>query len=303
MLSRIGTFASAQSLLTSSLKVQAQMADQQAQEASGHKSTSFGGLKGDVGSLLNMQGQSDRLTADSAAATTAGAVVQAAYSAVGDINDLAATIRSQLAAALSGGASQASAGTTGENAANWLDTLASELNTEVGGVYVFSGQSADTAPVDFADSHYSPTTDPTVADQGYYQGSSSVRRLNTSTGASLGLSVPASSPGFEQLARALSSVVANPGDQATLQSAYDLIGHAVTDLASTQSSLSNQAATLDTLVSTNQDKITALGNLASLVDGADLSTAAVLVTQYQTQLEALYSSLGKIGSDSLLKYL
>jgi hypothetical protein len=29
----------------------------------------------------------------------------------------------------------------------------------------------------------------------------------------------------------------------------------------------------------------------------------VLVTQYQTQLEALYQTIGKLSSDSLLKYL
>jgi flagellar hook-associated protein 3 FlgL len=303
MLSRIGTFASANALVAASLKVQAKAADAETQEASGLKSTSFSGLSGDAGKLLNLNGQSARLTADSNAATTDSAIVQAAYSAVTNITDLATTIRSQLASSISGANAATSSASLAQNAANWLASLQSELNTEVGGVYVFAGQASDTPPVNFSDPAYTPTASPGTASTQYYQGSDTARSLTTSSGMTVSLSATADSSGFEQLARALSNIIANPGDQATLQTAYDQIGAAVPDLASTQATISNQAATLDTLVSDNQAKITTLGNLATTVDGADLATAAVLVTQYQTQLEALDSSISKLASSSLLKYL
>lgn len=303
MLSRIGTFSNANALMDASLRTQAKLADQQSQQASGYKSTTYGGLSGDAGKLLDLSGQTARLTADSAAATSASTQVQAAYNAMSNINDLATTIRSQLASAISGanGAS-ATASITSQTASNWLSTLQSELNTQVGGVYVFAGTAADKAPVDVSSPAYAPTNSATP-DTGYYVGSATARSLTTSQGVSMTLSTLASAPGFAKLANALSMMAANPTDAATLQAAYVEVGSATTDLGATQAQLSSQAASLDTLTTSNQDKITTLGNLATALDGADLATATVRVTQYQALLEALYSAIGKLSSSSLLKYL
>lgn len=304
MITRIGTFANATALIAASLKVQAKVATQQGQQASGYKSTTFSGLSGDAGKLLDLTGQSARLKADNVAANAAASMVQAAYSAVTNITDLATTIRSQLAAAISGANNGSGASAiTGQSAANWLSTLQSELNTEVGGVYVFGGQASNAAPVDFTAPAYSPTAAPTSPDTGYYLGSGATRALTTSQGVSVTLSAPASASGFEQLARALLLIAANPSDPATLQAAYDAVGTATGALASTQAMISNQASSLDMLVTNNQAKVTTLDNLASAVDGADLATATVLVTQYQTQLDALYSAIGKLSADNILKYI
>lgn len=300
MITRIGTFANSNALVAATLRAQGQLADQQSQQASGKKSTTFGGLGGDASKLLNLSGQSARLTADNAAASSASTLTQSAYSAVGDILDLATTIRSQLASAVSG--TNGSGAITASTAANWLSTLQSELNTQVGGVYVFGGQSADHAPVNFSSASYAPTaSDP--ADTGYYQGSASPRTLTTSQGEVLGVGLLASDPGFARLANTLSMLAAAPTDPATLQSAYSAVGEAVTQIGAHQAAISSQAAALDTLMSSNTDRITTLDNLASDIDGADLATATVKVTQYQTQLDTLYSAISKLSSDSLLKYL
>lgn len=300
MIGRIGTFANSNALVAATLRAQGQLADQQAQQASGKKSTTFGGLGGDASKLLNLAGQSARLTADNAAASSAATLTQSAYSAVGDILDLATTIRSQLASAVSG--TNGSGAITADTAKNWLSTLQSELNTQVGGVYVFGGQGADHAPVDFTDASYAPAfADP--PDTGYYQGSTSARSFTTSQGEMMGVGLLASDPGFARLANALSMLAASPGDATTLQSAYSALGMAVTDLGAHQAAISSQAAALDTLVSSNTDRITTLDNLATEIDGADLATATVKVTQYQSQLEALYSAISKLSSDNLLKYL
>ncbi|MDB5447478.1 MAG: flagellar hook-associated protein FlgL [Phenylobacterium sp.] len=305
MISRIATFANASALLAASLKVQAKLADQQAQEASSLKSTRFSGLKGDAAKVLDLAGQSARLSAESAAATSAAAVVQMAYSSVSSITDLATTVKSRLSAALSGstGAGGASTGVTAQDAQSWLQTLQAALNTEVGGQYVFAGQAADRAPVDFTSAGYAPAAAPTVADTGYYRGTASPRVLQTTGGTAIQISVAANAPAFETLARALSVIAANPGDPATLTTAYGQVSSALDQLGATQSTLSGQASALDALSSVNTVKTTTLDNLAQNLTGADLASAAVLVTQYDTQLQALYSTIGKLASDSLLKYL
>lgn len=302
MIGRIATFANTNMLAQASMNIQAKLSDEQIQESSGLKTTSFSGLNGDAGKLLDLQGQVTRLQAESDMATSAAADVQSAYSSVGNIADLATTIRTQLSAALSS-TNPTTPMMTAADAQGWLQTLQSELNTEVGGRYVFSGQAVDRAPVDFSNTNYDPTSDSTSPDTGYFQGTSAMRQLTTTTGTTIDISVGADSPGFEELARALAVIASAPTDQTQLTAAYDLTTSALTDLGTTQAALSNQAAALDNLSSDNTVKTTTLKNLAGDLTGADLPTAAVLVTQYSTQLQAIYGSIGQLSSLSILKYL
>lgn len=302
MVSRIATFANTNMLVQASLNVQAKLSQEQTQEASGLKTTSFSGLKGDAGKLLDLQGQVSRLQAESDMATSAAADVQSAYSAVSNITDLATTVRTQLSAALSN-TNPTTPLMTAADAQGWLQTLQSELNTEVGGRYVFAGQAVDRAPADFTAAGYDPTSSSTTPDTGYFDGTSATRQLTTTTGTTIDISVSADSSGFEKLARALSVIAAAPTDQTQLKAAYDLVSSSLTDLATTQAALSNQSAALSTVTSDNTVKTTTLKNLAGDLTGVDLSTAAVMVTQYSTQLQAIYGSIGQLSSVSILKYL
>lgn len=298
MITRIGTFTHANALIAAGLRTQAKLADQQNREATGLKSTSFGGLGADAASLLRLSSQSTRLEADNVATQSAAAYVQSAYAAVGDIADLANTIKSQLAAQISG--SNLDADSLAAYARGWLDDLQTQLNSQVGGVYLFGGEAVDVAPVDFSAVGYDPTT---AGDTGYYQGAATSRTFASVDGAKITLSVTAQSAGFEQLARALSMVIADPADAATLSSAFDLVGQSVAGVGSAQEALGVQANQLSSLISRNETKIDTLDDLASQLKGADLAQAAVLVTSYQTQLEALYSTISTLSSASLLKYL
>lgn len=298
MITRIGSFAHSSALIAAGLRTQAKMADQQTQESTGLKSTTYGGLGGDAASLLRLSSQSARLTADNTAANVAANYVQSAYSTVGDIGDLATTIKSQLAAQISGANLDSSSLAT--YAQGWLDDLQTQLNSQVGGVYLFGGEAVDQAPVDFSSSNYDPTT---AGNTGYYQGADTGRTFTSVDGTKIPLSVTAQASGFEELARALSSIIANPGDSTTLSSAFDLVGSAVTDIGASQQALGVQASQLSSLVSQNGTKIDTLDDLTSKLKGADLAQAAVLVTNYQTQLQALYSTISTLSSVSLLQYL
>lgn len=298
MITRIGSFSHTSALISASLRTQAKLADQQTRESTGLKSTSFGGLGADAASLLRLTSQSSRLTADNTAAGVASAYVQSAYSAVGDIADLASTIKTQLAAQISG--SNLDSASLATYAQGWLDDLQTQLNSQVGGVYLFGGEAVDGAPVDFSDADYDPTT---AGNTGYYQGAANGRTFTSVDGTKISLSATAQSPGFEELARALKSIIANPGDSTTVSSAFDLVGQAVTDIGTTQAALGVQADQLSSLTSRNEAKIGTLDDLATQLKGADLAQAAVLVTNYQTQLEALYSTISSLSSVSLLQYL
>ena len=298
MLNRVATFAHTSAMTAASLKVQAKLADQQDQTASGLKSQTYGGMAQSTASVLTLSNQSARLTADNTAATTAAGFVQAAYSAVGEISDLATTIKTQLASMMS--SSTLDADTAGQYAADWLTDLQALLNSKQGGTYLFAGQATDTAPVDFTAAGYDPTAG---ADTSYYGGSTTGRTYSTSEGQTVSLSVSANSSAFEQLARAIATVAANPSDPDAIASAYALSGTALTGVGTLQETIAIQASSLQTITDRNTAKVDAIDDLVTNLKGADLTQAAVLTTQYQTQLEALYSMISKLSSMSLTKYL
>ncbi len=299
MIGRVATFSHAQSLVASSMKLQARYAELQAQQASGVKSETLGGLGGDAAEVLRIAARQAALTADNAAAAKAKAVVQAGYSAVGDIVDFATTIRSQLAAVSDTDDSEA----LKAQAQSWLDDLQTLMNAQSAGVYLFAGQASDRAPVDFDDADFAAAADVAVSDSGYYQGADEGRVLNLSDGQSVALGAQADNPAFEKLARALSAIIASPDDTAVTTAAYDLVGEAVEGLGTLQETLSVRANTLDDLVARNTAKLDTLATLASSLNGTDLSAVAVQVVQYQTQIESLYSTIAKLAAMSLAKYL
>ena len=298
MISRISSFAQSGAMLAASLKVQARLADQQTQTASGVKSQTYGGMAQSTASVLTLSNQSARLAADNTAATSAAAYVQAAYSAVGEIADLATTIKTQLASMMS--SSTLDAATTSQYAADWLTDLQALLNSRQGDTYLFSGQSTDVAPVDFTAAGYAPTAG---GDTTYYQGAAAGRTYSSSEGQKLGLSVSADASAFEQLARAIATVAANPTDSDAIASAYALTGTALTGVGTLQETVAIQASSLEAATAHNTAKIDAIDSLVSTMKDADLTQAAVLTTQYQTQLEALFSMISTLSSLSLTKYL
>lgn len=298
MISRIATFGHSTTMLAASLKVQAKLADQQAQTASGLKSTTYGGLGSNTGSLLRLSSQSTSLTAENAAAKTATAYVNAAYSALGDIADLATTIKTQLASMIS--STTIDAATTAQYATNWLNDLQALMNSTSGGAYLFSGTAGDAAAADFSDADWDPASGTST---GFYQGSSSTRTFTTTDGQTINLSVSGGSAAFEKLARALSMIIASPDDSSVVSSAYDLASEALTGIGSLQEQVSLQASSLDSLIERNEAKIESIDTLASNLKDADLAETAVLATQYETQLEAMYSMISSLSSLSLTKYL
>ena len=298
MISRVSSFGQSGSMLAASLKVQAKLADQQSQTASGVKSQTYGGMAKSAASVLTLSGQSARLTADNTAASAGAAYVQAAYSAVGEIADLATTIKSQLASMMSSSTLDAAA--AGQYAADWLTDLQTLLNSQQGGVYLFSGQATDVAPVDFTATGYDPTVG---ADSRYYQGASAGRTYSDSEGRTVGLSVSADAAAFEQLARAIATVAADPTDADAIADAYTLAGTALTGIGTLQETISIQASSLEAVTDRNTATIDAIDSLVSTMKDADLTEAAVLTTQYQTQLEALFSMIRTLSSLSLRKYL
>ena len=104
-----------------------------------------------------------------------------------------------------------------------MNELASLLNTQYDGRYLFAGSRTETAPVDM--SAYSNTTSATTADTSYYQGNDELASAKVSTSQSITYGVTADNTAFEQAMRAFSMITnatSSPADSTTLSSALNL---------------------------------------------------------------------------------
>jgi flagellar hook-associated protein 3 FlgL len=302
MIGRVATFSEVNYLMTLNMSTQDAMSTAETQESSGLVSQTYGGLGGgDASQVLNIDNQISRLTADGDNATTALSSMQETYSTMTSVTTLSTTVLSDLSSFMSGGTTDST--TLTSDATSWLSQLTDLLNTQYDGSYLFSGTATDTAPVDTSSSSYDPTADPTTADTGYYQGSSTGTTYTGSDGFTVSTSVQADSSGFEEMLRGLSMIIASPSDSSTLSQAYDLIQSGSSSVASEQATLSTDTAALTAYQEDSSAKVTTLTTLASGLKESDLSAATVLVTNYQSQLEASYETLTKLMTTNLTQYL
>ena len=286
MISRIATFANTSSLMTAGLSLQAKLAEAQAQQASGLKATTYGALSGDASKLLALEGRTARLQAQSDAATSAVSTMEQAYSALGDISDLATSIQAELASRISG---TADTDDLAALAGDWLDALGELLNSQSGDSYLFSGQATDRAAVDLS------------LDE-VYVGSSEALRFTTETGRAIALSVTADDPGIQNLVAGLKAL-ATATDTSAISAAYDQIGEGLSGVASAQEALSARTNALNDYQARLDTQIATLETLSVELSGADLAEATVTVTNYQTQLETLYSTLAALSQVKLIDFL
>ncbi|MHB8285851.1 MAG: flagellin [Caulobacteraceae bacterium] len=301
MLGRVATFSEVSYLMQLNQSTAAASATASTQEASGLISTTYGGLGSSMSTVLNVDNQITALTADGTNATNSLSSMQETYSVLGNVTTLATSMLSSLSSYMTSTTSSSSS--VAASAATWLSELTADANTQYAGSYLFSGTDSTTAPVDTSASDYDPTADPTAADTTYYQGSSTGTTYTGSDGYTVATSVQADSPGFEQMFRALSMIIADPTDSSTLSAAYDLIQSGSSALTDVQSTLSTNTTALTNYQTDASDKVTTLTTLATSLKDSDVAAATVTVTSLNTQLEASYEAISKMMSDSLAQYL
>ncbi|WGM40649.1 flagellin [Caulobacter sp. NIBR1757] len=294
MIGRIATFANSSSLMASGLSLQAKLAEAQAQQASSLKASTYGGLSGDAGKVLSLTGRTARLEAESTAATAAVSIMEQSYSVLGEITDLATTIRAELSSRMSATADLTDLASLADD---WLTTLGELLNSKAGDSYLFSGQAADRAAVDLTTLDF---TDETSTD--YFKGASAPMSFTTATGRSIALSVSADGDGFQSMIRAL-SLLTTASTSTEVSTAYDLLSDGLTAVAADQEALSARTSALSDYQARMDTQAGVLEAMTTELAGADLAEATVKVTNYQTQLETLYSTLSALSKVKLIDYL
>jgi len=265
-------------------------------------SSDFGGLGSNSQQVLNLQVSVTRAQSYIDAATQTDSKVEVMYSAVNSIADLTTSFRSLLTAATNS-ASTDSASVT-QSAQEMLSTMASLLNTQYSGSYLFSGSTTDVAPVDVSSTTYAAATSPSTADTSYYQGDSELASVRVSSSQTVSYGVTADNTAFEQVLRAM-NLVANtsPLTTDTLNEALDLSASAIDAIGVVQTKISNASSSIEKASASQTDYQSYAKTLGSSLTSVDVAAVTASLSTYQAQLTASYGAISKVQSLNLASYL
>jgi flagellar hook-associated protein 3 FlgL len=299
---RVATFAINDQMIASALRTQSTMANQQIQEASGLISSDFGGLGSSAQQVLNLQVSVTRAQSYIDAATQTNSKIQVMYSAVNSVSDLVTQFRTLLTSASS--ASSTDAASVTETAKNMLEQMASLLNTQYNGGYLFGGSATKTAPVDISSATYAVASSPSTADTNYYQGDSQLGAVRVSDNQTVSYGVTADNTAFEQILRAMNLVASNsPLSTDTLNEALDLAVDSIDKLGVVQTRISNASASIERASAYQTEYQSYAQTLGSDLTSVDVAAVTAKLSTYQAQLTASYAAIAKVQSLNLASYL
>lgn len=302
MAMRVATFAISEQMIAASLKTQSVMAEQQLQEASGVVSSDFGGYGAGSQQIINLQVSATRSQSYIDSANQADSKIETMYSTLASAADLVTQFRSLLTSA-SNSTSTDSTSVAG-SAQDMLEQMASLLNTQYSGQYLFGGSETGTAPVDVTSATYAAATSPSTADTSYYQGNSELASVRLTDSQTISYGVSASNTAFEQALRAMNLVANNsPLSTDTLSEALELAISSVDAVGVLQSQLSSDASSVEAAVSFQTDYQLYVQTLASDLTSVDVAAVTAELSTYQAQLTASYAAIAKVQSLNLSSYL
>lgn len=297
MVTRIATFSQSSKVLQMAMASQAKLSNLQEQQASGLKATSYDGLGSDAGRIVDLSVTIFRSNARISMAELVASRSEMTSSALGDMSDLLTNMRASVSAT-STDTEIASLQTSAEAA---LEDLASLINTQFEGRYLFAGSNTETSPADLTSY---VATDLTTTNTDYYQGDDYVQAARISSEASIDYGVTGNNEGIEKAMRALSYLAnASPLETADLEEAATLLVDAQNDILAAQTMSATATNRLESFIQSEENAVAELESLATDLTSVDIAAVAVEAKSYETQLEASYSALNVLTSLKLLDYL
>ena len=186
-----------------------------------------------------------------------------------------------------------------------LNQIASLLNVEEEGRYLFAGSRTDTQPVDLTGlppTYVIPTNDGDSA--GYYQGNSQVLSVRAADSFDVNYGITADALGFEQAIRALHVVVTGvPTDPTTLNHALAVATDALTNIANTRTQIGAVRNTLDDLNEKHNEYLLFTEQTIGEIENVDLAEAVTRLNDASVALDASFLSVSKLSQLTLLNFL
>ena len=305
MTDRISSFSQTSQLIKNNLRVESEYAKKQEQISSGQKSESYQGIATDTQRILSLESDYNRITAQSENTETALNRTQASYKALGEVITRGQAFAADLNAAIS------STGVTDEQLAQLaeqvLEGLASSLNEQLNGRFLFGGSATKTPPIDLTDPGFGGATytapGPSLPNTEYYQGNDYQHSVEASDGFVVNYGITADSPEIEQIIRAYDLIRTTPDDEDTLIEALNLLQDGLDNLATTQAGVAQTSNVLDAKIDENLEEINLLDSLIVDMKEVDLAEVSIQLQALEAQLEASYAVTTKLLNLNLTDYI
>jgi flagellar hook-associated protein 3 FlgL len=299
MAMRVATFALSNRMIASAMTTLAKEAKAQEQESTGLLSTDYAGYGATSKRIIDLQTSMMRSQSYIDAATTAESRTEVMYSAVDDMIDLVTELRSLLTAAT--GTSSDSASLQAQ-AQEYMEELATLLNTQYDGRYVFGGSGTTEKPVDLT--LLAPATASSTADTSYYLGGGEIASVRVSDYQTISYGANADSSAFEMALRAFNMIAStSSADTDTISAALDLAEQAIEGLTTAQTKLSLSAGAMERAVTYQTEYQDYASTLATDLSSVDVTAVTVQLSALEAQLTASYSAMSKILNLNLVDYL
>ncbi|MBI1326394.1 MAG: hypothetical protein GC136_02005 [Alphaproteobacteria bacterium] len=288
MVARIATFPFQATLISENARIQQNLAKTQLQISSGLRSDNYKGIGSSSQLLLSYETQYSKLKSYTDNINVGISRLESMFSVLGNMNGTIQQFLGGLSAAMSGLSSTADLQALAQIG---QEAVVSLLNSNIGGRYLFGGSIINHPPVDLTDPGYIAQTPPSVADTTYYQGDNIVESIQLDDNFVVSYGIQADNTAFEQILRGYNLILNNPGSVVAMQEAFGLINAGVDLVATLQNNVSNAANLIEDQQGENLADLNTIENLVSQLKDTDLSVASVLMAEYETQLEASYSTM------------
>ncbi len=285
-------------------QTQSRIADEQIQVSSGYKSTDYAGIAGDSNRLVSMQAQLGRVTQYQTNNSLVSDRLTQMESNVAQVFDVVGSIKTLLVNALNGSTTTQDVNLSGQ-ASTMLDQVASLLNTQFDGRYLFSGTQTNTAPVDLTQLPASYSVPSSAGDaSSYYQGNSTQLAVQASDTLNVTYGATANEGGFEELIRGLDIArKAAPGDTAALQDALAAVNQAEQDIPNIRTRIGASESTLASINTMHGNFTTYTQKSIGDIENVDVTEALTKVQNDSTGLQASYMTINSLSQLNLMNYL
>lgn len=296
----VSTYAVFQSTLRDVSNTETELNKAQMKLSSGDASQDFGEMGGQTQQYLSLSATINRNAQYLNNHKVVEASVNTASSTLSQVISTATSLQSLLSQRITGVSN--SAAFSNQIEGTW-QTLAGQINTQVGGQYLFSGTKTNIAPVD-------PTTFPTlekegIPDNSYYKGSAQDMTTRIDENVSITYNVRADSPGFQKLIAGI--VLAKQGDAANdpvmLQKAEDMVQDGLADITSLQAQVNANASILSKSDTTLTNSNLYWTGLQQGIGNTDIVAVSTQVAVNQGILQAAFQAFAKITALRLSDYL
>lgn len=282
-------------------KSQSELIDVQRQISSGNKSDNFAGYSGQIKELTSLKAKishTERYIEDNnvienrinSTATSIGSII----GAMDELQDLMVLRRKGAVGETLGFKQQAE---------SLLKTITYELNSNVGGRYLFAGAKTDTPPISDDPLATFDVNEPENA--GYYQGDEIDISASIDDNMEMEYNVRADNEAFQKMFKAVA--VSLEADQTSndemLGEALELINDSMDGLIKMKSSVEINLVTIREVNSQHEQRAIYWQQYADNIEKADILEAATKSKMFETVLQATFQTFSRISNLTLNNYL